>query len=105
MRITRLCDSVLSLSIFLTVVLGAAARGQGILFPERPEVRDQPFAVKNVKISTTISDGVAETTVEQTFANHSPVDQEGTYLFPLPEGATVTSFTLRAGDRVIEARM
>ncbi len=89
----------------ILVLLGPAAFGQGILFPERPEVRDQPFAVKNVRISTTISDGVAETTVEQTFVNHSPVDQEGTYVFPLPEGATVTSFTLRAGDRVLEARM
>src|SRR2546421_310348 len=78
---------------------------QGILIPERPEVRDQPFSVRTVRVTCAITDGVAETTVEQTFLNNSSIDQEGTYLFPLPDGATVTAFSLRAGDRVIEARM
>lgn len=77
---------------------------QGILYPQ-PEIRIQPFFVKSVHVHTVINDGLAETTVEQTFVNDSRVEQEGTYLFPLPDGATVTSFSLRAGDRVVEAKV
>src|SRR5205814_585017 len=73
--------------------------------PERPEMREQPFFVKNFRVSAVVTDALAETTVEQTFINNSSADQEGTYLFPLPEGASVTSFSLRAGDRVIEGRL
>jgi len=90
--------------LLLLLAAETAAQAQGILYP-RPEVREQPFWVKSVRVSSTITDGVAETTVEQTFYNSSGVEQEGTYLFPLPPGASVTSFTLRAGDRVLEGRM
>jgi Ca-activated chloride channel homolog len=86
------------------IMTGSAAMGQGILYP-RDTVREQPFFVKSVRVSTAINDSLAETTVEQTFFNDSSVEQEGTYLFPLPEGASVSAFSLRAGDRVIEARM
>src|SRR5437016_4486404 len=78
------------------ILFACGARGQGILYP-RPEIREQPFSVKSVRVTSTINDGVAETLVEQTFVNNSSVEQEGTYLFPLPDGATVTSFTLQAG--------
>src|SRR5689334_21217700 len=85
-----------SLLLFMSVM----AQGQGILVP-REGVRDTPFFVRTVRISSTITDSVAETTVEQVFGNGSSIEQEGTYLFPLPEGASVTSFSLKAGDKVI----
>jgi Ca-activated chloride channel family protein len=88
----------------LFAVLGGAARGQGILFP-RPEIREQPFSVKSVRVTANVTENVAETAVEQVFVNNSRFEQEGTYLFPLPEGATVTSFSLKAGDRVLEGRV
>ena len=86
-------------------LLSGISQGQGLIIPERPEVRDQPFFVKTVRVSANITDGVAETTVEQTFVNNSGMDQEGTYMFPLPEGASVTSFSLRAGEHVLEGRL
>lgn len=99
----------MALALGLGATLAVAVReanAQGIMISERPEfIREQPFSVRNVKVSATITDGVAETAVEQTFVNNSGVDQEGTYLFPLPDGASVTSFTLRAGDRVLEGRL
>ncbi len=84
---------------------GQLVFAQGIIFPERPEMRDQPFSVKSVRVSASISDGICETTVEQVFVNNANFEQEGTYLFPLPEGASVSSFSLRAGERVIEGRL
>jgi Ca-activated chloride channel family protein len=82
------------------------AQAQGLLFPAggRPE-RIQPFYIKDQRVRTQIRDSVAETTVEQTFVNSSSVEQEGTYLFPLPEGATPTAFSMTVGDRTMEPRV
>ncbi len=84
--------------------LTATALAQGVLIaPE--ESRIQPFAIKQHLVSVSIRDGVAETTVDQTFLNTTDVPQEGEYWFPVPEGAAVTRFTLTVGDRTVEARL
>lgn len=88
----------------LLLFASAMAQAQGIMVP-RDGVRDSPFFVRSVRISSMITDSLAETTVEQIFGNGSSFEQEGTYLFPLPDGASVTSFSLRAGDKVIEGRL
>ena len=93
------------LPLLLLAVTAAPALGQGLIVPERPDVRGMPFWVKDIKVSAYITDGVAETAVEQTFVNNTDREQEGTYLFPLPEGASVTSFTLKAGDKVLEGKL
>ena len=45
-------------------------------------------------VSVEIQDQVAVTRVDQVFRNDTGRDLEGTYLFPLPEDATVTSFSM-----------
>jgi Ca-activated chloride channel family protein len=102
----RLLKPLAAFFFTLFALAGAAAvtRAQGILYP-RPEIRIQPFYVKNLRVNTVITDAVAETTVEQTFVNASSVDQEGTYLYPLPEGASPTSFSMTVGDRTLEPRI
>jgi uncharacterized protein YegL len=84
--------------------LAQTGRAQGILYP-RPEIRIQPFYVRDLHVSTTIHDAIAETSVEQTFVNTSSVEQEGTYLYPLPEGASPTAFSMTVGDRTMEPRI
>lgn len=76
---------LLKLTLLLALSGSAATTyGQGILYP-RPEVREQPFYVRDLQVRTTIRDAIAETTVQQTFVNTSSVEQEGTYLYPIPE--------------------
>ena len=91
-------------AIAVLCALSAVSRAQGILYP-RDAVRIQPFYVKNLRVSTVIKDAAAETTVEQTFVNSSSVEQEGTYLYPLPEGASPTAFSMTVGDRTMEPRI
>lgn len=89
------------------------AKAQGILFPEAhirpprpvPLPVAQPFYVKDLRVNATIHDAVAETVVEQTFVNDSSVEQEGTYLYPLPEGASPTAFSMTVGDRTLEPKI
>lgn len=91
-------------TVFLIFALPALVRAQGVLVPDE-RGREQPFQVKQHLVNVFIRDGVAETTIEQTFVNTSSTPQEGEYWFPVPEGAAVTRFTLTVGDRAVEARL
>lgn len=88
----------------LLVCLASMVMAQGVLIV--PEDRQaQPFAIKQHLVTVVVHDGVAETSIEQTFLNTTNVPQEGEYWFPIPEGAAVTRFTLTVGDRAVEARL
>lgn len=50
-----------------------------------------------------ITPGLMEAEVTQVFTNRTETALEATYLYPLPPGATITSFELRLGDRVIRS--
>ncbi|HZO89126.1 MAG TPA: VIT domain-containing protein [Chthonomonadaceae bacterium] len=103
---SRLLKTFAAMAVGLAALVGTRlpTQAQGILYP-RPEGRIQPFYVKDLRVNTVITDAVAETTVEQTFVNSSSVEQEGTYLYPLPEGASPTSFSMTIGDRTLEPRI
>lgn len=63
--------------------------------PERRPVHSwMPFQIKNQIVDVTITEAVAETTVEQVFVNRSGRPQEGQYLFPIAEDAGVHRFTM-----------
>ncbi|KAA9130826.1 VWA domain-containing protein [Marinihelvus fidelis] len=48
---------------------------------------------------------VARVQVAQTFRNDSPQWVEGTYRYPLPDGAAVDRLWIRAGDRLLEGEI
>ena len=47
-----------------------------------------------LKVNAAITDGIAVTTVEQSFQNPCGRNVEGTYIFPLPDRAAVTADSL-----------
>ena len=70
--------------------------------PSRPvPVPQLPRAlpVKSIKIDTQIKGQIATTHVEQVFRNDYDVVMEGTYMFPLPDTASITEFAIWDGDR------
>src|SRR6516162_65799 len=68
------------------------ASAAGLLIPEDKKL--PPLAMVNHKVTVSIDEQVAVTTVEQTFRNHTDRNLEATYLFPVPKGATVNKFTM-----------
>jgi Ca-activated chloride channel family protein len=67
--------------------------------PVRPVPPPQPvlpcwLTVRYHRVEVTVDDQVATTRVDQVFANETGRDLEGTYVFPLPEDATVTGFSM-----------
>jgi Ca-activated chloride channel homolog len=68
----------------------------GVTFGLRLESQD---------IKVEINDQVARTNIEQTFANDGDQNLAGTYLFPLPEDTTFSSFSLHIDGKPVEGKI
>lgn len=64
--------------------------------PVRPHSVPIPhtLSVRYHRVQVSIESNVATTTIDQVFKNESNVDLEGTYIFPLPENAAITRFSM-----------
>lgn len=74
--------------------------GFGAMTTERGTL---PLAALAVR--TRIAGLLAATTVRQTFVNAHDEPIEATYVFPLPDRAAVTDFSMRVGDRVVRGEI
>jgi len=54
----------------------------------------QPFTVKYHHVDVTIQNQAATTVIDQVFINNNGVEVEGMYVFPIPEGASITEFAM-----------
>ena len=102
----------LSLIIALAAWLIAAgpAAADGIIIPvpprDRPVAwRDIPLTVKYHRVAVSIRDQVATTRVDQVFVNEASFAVEGTYIFPLPEDAAISSFDMWVDGQKIEGKL
>lgn len=64
-----------------------------------------PLSVKYHRVEVNILDQVAVTTIDQVFINHHSSDIEGVYIFPLPEDASLSEFSMYIGDKEIEGEI
>lgn len=116
----RLPILALALALFaLAAALAGPARADGFIIvlppePPRPIPHPRPIpprpayfplAVKSHRVTVAIDEQVATTEVDEVFSNPNPVDLEGTYIFPLPEGASVSKFSLFMGGKEVEAEL
>ena len=71
----------------------------------RPDIKPLYLQVRSQNVETTINDQVARTTV--TTVLHNPHDRqvEGTFLFPLPAGASVSNFSYWNGDKEMKGEV
>ncbi|CAN5218361.1 hypothetical protein BH24GEM2_BH24GEM2_06550 [soil metagenome] len=88
----------------LLLLSPAAAHAQGIIVPDcrrcpQPVPLPGALPIESVQIDTRIEGQVATTHITQTFRNPTDVVLEGTYLFPIPDEASVSEFVLWDGDR------
>ncbi|HEV8059707.1 MAG TPA: VIT domain-containing protein [Gemmataceae bacterium] len=80
------------LALGLLLVGLSSARADGIMIPKERSM--PPLALVNHHVQITLHDQVAVTHVEQTFRNSTNQMLEATYLFPVPNGASVTKFSM-----------
>ncbi len=102
--------TILPFSLMLLFLVGVTANAQGVIVPGPCERCPQPdrrppialprsLPIKSIKIDTKILSQVATTHVEQVFRNDTSATLEGTYLFPIPESASIVEFAIWDGDR------
>ena len=98
----------LMLLVAVNVAVMMVAYGQGVIVPgpcercptpSRPVNLPRALPIKSIKIDTKILSQVATTHVEQIFRNDTDATLEGTYLFPIPEAASIVEFAIWDGDR------
>ena len=83
-----------------------ALRADGLIIPDRrPGERVPPLSVKYHHVKVEIVNQVARTSVDQVFINHFGRDIEGTYIFPVPEGASVSEFAMYVGNERVKGEI
>jgi Ca-activated chloride channel family protein len=96
------------LFLLLTAATAVVSQAQGVIVPRpcdrcprppQPVTLPRALPIKSIKLDTKISGQVATTHVEQIFRNDTNATLEGTYLFPIPEAASIIEFAIWDGDR------
>lgn len=72
----------------------------GLLLPTDQSLK--PLTVKYHRVTATIKNGTAVTSVKQSFENHTRRVLEGTFYFPLPNGATISDFALYMNGKRVQ---
>lgn len=90
-------------ALFLLLGTGALpGLADGVLIAETPTIGEEtkaPLSVKYHRVSVRITDQVATTRIDQVFINGYGADLEAEYIFPLPESAAISSFSLWVDGR------
>ncbi|MBU4341964.1 MAG: VWA domain-containing protein [Candidatus Altiarchaeales archaeon] len=86
------------IGLLLVSILTGIAAADGMIIPvPPPDVRPEkipPFAIKYHHVNITIDNQYAETEIDQVFKNEFSRDLEGTYIFPIPETASIHEFSM-----------
>lgn len=64
-----------------------------------------PLSVKYHRVYVNIQNQIANTKIDQTFFNPNRWQLEGTYIFPLPEGATIKSFSMWMNGKQVSGEL
>jgi len=108
---TRIC---ILMGMLLSVLsLAASASAQGRILIEERRVRPMPppqpgqtsLVLKSLRVHADVTDGVAVTTVEQSFQNPLRRQVEGVYIFPLPDGVAVGDFSMTLGGKTLHGEV
>src|SRR5215210_4570451 len=101
--------------VSIVVLLGGAplCRADGLIIVHQPPPNAiprghfsfAPLEVSYHRVSVQIKDQLAVTSVDQEFYNPNSARLEGTYLFPLPDGAHVDRFAMDVNGKMTEAEL
>ena len=103
--------SVYALVAVLLLAVTSSAKGDGLIIIRDPPTRVPghfafaPLEVAYHNVTVTIDRGVAVTAVDQEFYNPNGQRLEGTYVFPLPDGATVDKFAMDIDGQSVQAEL
>jgi Ca-activated chloride channel family protein len=101
--------SVLGILIYLAIFNHVYADGFIIIPPPQsrpmPGWHSFPLEVKYHNVDVDISETSATTSIDQEFYNPTGQRLDGFYIFPIPEGASISKFSMFINDKETEAEM
>ena len=107
MKRRMLLVTAMLLGLIMSTV--GASYADGIIIPDPPPhipITDVPsLTIKYHRVRVTIENQVAITHVDQVFVNEAPYEMEGTYIFPLPEEAAISEFSLWVDGEKLEGQI
>jgi len=86
-----------------TAVSPAIVFSAGMMIPKDESL--PPLGVEYLRVNAKITDGAAETHVEQAFRNSTNRDLEANYVFPMPKGAAIKEFAMYIGGKRMTAEL
>jgi uncharacterized protein YegL len=99
---------MLGLGLILVVCFGSTAWADGFIVPMPPHP-DGPLppnlSIKYHHVDIQIDNQVARTTVDQVFINNYHRDIEGTYIFPIPQDASISKFSMFMGGEEVRGKI
>ncbi len=112
MKNTKILKSKLLIAfllILLTLFIPILNFADGIIIPIEPipdrPIGHNPIHVTYHNVQMTCDENHLEVVVEQEFYNKSEYQVEGKYIFPVPKNATVSDFTMIAGDKKYDGKV
>lgn len=82
--------SVLTFLFVFSIFEQVSATGVLYVRPRGSNNQYEKMSIKNIDVTASINDPVAETTVDQIFFNEMTTSVEAVYIFPMPENAMIT---------------
>ncbi len=79
--------------------------GENGLIALDPWGQESRLTLRKYQVDVHIEDGIARTTIDQTFFNHYPWNTEGTFYFPLPPDASVSRLAMYVFGQLNEGGM
>jgi Ca-activated chloride channel family protein len=107
--------TLLFVTLAIALLFGTSpASADGIIIPEPPICDPGPcttpfpitqLAIEYHRVQVTIENQIATTHVDQVFRNDNDWQVEGTYIFPIPDGASLSGFTLWIDGEAVEGQV
>ncbi len=99
-------NKIIILVFFLINFLIVNLFADGFIIPKPvPGVEIPPLTVKYHRVSVKIVNQTAKTTIDQVFINNYSRDIEGIFIFPLPEDAALSEFSMYVGDKEVKGEI
>ncbi|MDQ3812551.1 MAG: VWA domain-containing protein, partial [Armatimonadota bacterium] len=101
---------LLSIGVPLLSTLATTVHAQNVVAPSWPPIPPRPQLNQELQLVSQaarvdFTGVVARTRITQTFQNTTNRTIEGTYVFPLPEGAAVSGFAMNVNGKRVEAEI
>lgn len=99
------CRLLVIFVVFVALLNFVCADGMIIPVPPRERPHIPPLTVKYHHVNIKIEDQYAGTNIDQVFKNDFQRDLEGTYIFPLSNEASITSFSMFVDGERLEGKI